>query len=297
MKIAVTGSTGLIGSRLVAALEGDGHDIVRLVRPGSRSAGVAWDPAAGTIDAAGLEGVDAAVHLAGEGIAEKRWSTEQKRKIIESRRQGTTLLATALAGLDPKPAVLLSASGVDYYGDTGEELVTEETGPGSGFLTDVCLAWEGAAQPAVDAGIRTCFLRTAMVLDASGGALGKMLTLFKLGLGGRIGSGRQWWAWIAVDDWVGAARFLLEHEVSGPVNLSAPEPVRNADFTKALGAVLGRPTFLPVPSFGPKLLLGSELASTLLHASHRVVPAVLEREGYAFAHRDVTSALRGVLGR
>ncbi len=161
----------------------------------------------------------------------------------------------------------------------------------------MCLAWEGATQPAVDAGIRTCHLRTAMVLDGSGGALGKMLTLFKLGLGGRIGSGRQWWAWISIDDWVGAARFLLDHDVAGPVNLAGPEPVRNADFTKALGSVLGRPTFLPVPSFGPKLLLGSELASTLLHASHRVVPAVLGREGYAFQHPDVTSALRSVLGR
>lgn len=300
MRVAVTGSTGLLGSRLVRDLRAAGDEVVRVVRPGSAGGDidvVRWDPAAGTIDAAALEGVDAVVHLAGEGIAEKRWTDEQKRRILDSRRQGTSVLAEALAGLDRPPSVLLSASGVDYYGDTGDDVVTEERGPGGGFLAEVCVAWEAAAQPAVDAGIRTAFLRTTMVLAAEGGALPRMLLPFKLGVGGRLGSGRQWWASISIDDWVAAARFLLVHDVAGPVNMAGPEPVRNADFTKALGAVLRRPTLLPTPSFAPKLLLGSELAETLLHASHRVEPAALARAGFTFRHPDVTSALRGVLGR
>ena len=291
MRVAVTGSTGFLGSRLIASLEGERHDVVRVRRPAT------WDPDAGTIDRDAFEGVDAVVHLAGEGIAEKRWSDEQKRRILESRTKGTTLLAETLAGLDRRPAVLLSASGVDVYGDTGEEVVTEEHPAGTGWISDVCRAWEGATRPASDAGIRTVLLRTAMVLGRDGGALPRMLLPFKLGLGGRIGSGRQWWSWISIDDWVGAARFLLAGDLSGPVNMAAPEPVRNADFTKALGSVLRRPTILPTPSFAPKLLLGSELAETLLHSSHRVVPAALEAAGYPFAHLDVTSALRGVLGR
>ena len=291
MRVAVTGSTGFLGSHLVADLTQDGHDVVRVRRPGT------WDPEAGTIDAAAFEGVDAVVHLAGEGIAEKRWSDEQKRRILDSRTKGTTLLAETLAGLTTKPKVLLSGSAMGIYGDRGDEVLTETSAPGDGFLPDVCRAWEGAAQPAVDGGIRTAFLRTGLVLDPKGGALGKMLPLFKLGVGGRMGNGRQWWAWISIDDWVGAARFLLDHEVSGPVNLTGPEPVTNADFTKALAGVLHRPAALPVPAFGPKLLLGGELAENLLFTSLRVVPEVLEREGFAFQHRDVTSALRGVLHR
>lgn len=301
MRIAITGSTGFIGSRLVDALRNDGHDVVRLVRPSSRRPGdagtdtVAWDPAAGHIDAAGLGGIDAAVHLAGEGIGEKRWTDEQKRRIVDSRRQGTSLLSEALAGLPTPPAVLLSASGMDYYGDRGDEVLTEASGPGTGFLAEVCQEWEASAQPAVDAGIRTVFLRTTMVLDRSGGALGKMLPLFKLGLGGRMGTGRQWWSWITLDDWVAAARFLLDGDVAGPVNVGAPEPVTNAAFTKALGAVLRRPTIVPVPSFGPRLLAGRELADALLHTSHRVAPRALADAGFEFRHRDVTSAFRAVL--
>ena len=295
MRVAVTGSTGLLGSRLVAALSADGHEVVRLVRPGSTADGVRWDPAAGTIDAAGLDGVDAAVHLAGEGIAEQRWDDEQKRRILESRTQGTTVLANALAGLPRPPAVLLSGSAMGIYGDRGDEVLTEASAPGDGFLPDVCRAWEAAAQPAAHAGIRTAFLRTGLVLDAAGGALAKMLPLFKLGVGGRMGSGRQWWSWIAIEDWVGAVRFLLANDVAGPVNLTAPAPVTNADFTTALGAVVRRPTLLPVPAFGPKLLLGKELAHDLLFTSLRVVPEVLEREGYPFAHREVTEALRAAL--
>jgi uncharacterized protein (TIGR01777 family) len=292
MRVAVTGSTGFLGSRLVTSLRERGHEVVRVVRPGSR-------PVEGPTvlaDAAGLDGVDAVVHLAGEGIATKRWTDEQKRRILDSRVEGTTSLAKVLAGLDRKPRVLLSASGMDYYGDTGDEVVTEEHPRGTGFLADVCEAWESSTAPARDAGIRVAFLRTTMVLGQGGGALDKMLTLFKLGLGGRIGSGRQWWSWISVDDWVAATTFLLDADVHGPVNLGAPEPVRNLDFTKALGSVLHRPTVLPVPAFGPRLLLGRGLADTLLESSHRIAPAVLEREGFTFRHRDVTTAFRSVLG-
>lgn len=289
MRIAVTGSSGFLGSKLVDGLTAGGHDVVRVRRPQT------WDPDAGTIDAAALEGIDAAVHLAGEGIAEKRWDDEQKRRILESRTKGTSLLARTLASLDRPPAVLLSASAMGIYGDRGDEVLTETSPLGDGFLPDVCRAWEAAAQPAVDAGIRTAFLRTGLVLDRRGGALGKMLPLFKLGVGGRLGSGRQWWSWISVDDWVGAVRFLLEADVAGPVNLTGPKPATNGEFTKALGSVVRRPTALPVPSFGPRLLLGKELAHELLFTSLRVEPRVLEGRGYGFRHRDVTSALRGVL--
>ena len=290
MRVAVTGSSGFLGSRLVADLTAAGHDVVRVRRPQT------WDPDGGTIDAAALEGIDAAVHLAGEGIAEKRWDDEQKRRILESRTKGTTLLARTLASLDRPPTVLLSGSAMGVYGDRGDEILTEDSAPGDGFLPDVCRAWEAAAQPAIDAGVRTAFLRTGLVLDRGGGALAKMLPLFKLGVGGRLGSGRQWWSWISLDDWVGAVLFLLDADVAGPVNLTGPAPVTNAEFTKALGSVVRRPTALPVPAFGPRLLLGKELAHDLLFTSLRVEPRVLEGAGYAFRHRDVTSALRTVLG-
>ena len=299
MDVAVTGSSGLIGSALVRSLEADGHTVVPVVRrparPGERV--VAWDPAAGTIDAAALEGLDAVVHLAGEGIAEKRWSAEQKRRILDSRTHGTVLLAGALAGLERPPGVLLSGSAIGYYGDRGDEVLTEASTPGDIFLSEVCVAWEAAAQAAVEAGIRTAHLRTGIVLDAGGGALAKTLPLFKLGLGGRLGPGTQWWSWISLADEVSAIRFLLEAEVAGPVNLTGPAPVTNADFTTALGRVLGRPTALPVPRFGPKLLLGGELAEQLLFASQRVLPSVLEQAGFRFAHPDVETALRAVLDR
>lgn len=300
MRVAITGSTGLLGSRLVRDLRAAGHDVVRVVRPSSRADDgpvLHWDPEAGTIDAAALEGLDAVVHLAGENIGARRWDDEQKRRIRDSRVQSTAVLAEALAGLATKPAVLLSASGADYYGDTGDEVVTEDDPAGSGFMAEVSVAWEGAARPAVDAGIRTCFLRSGIVLDAAGGALPRMLLPFKLGLGGRIGDGRQWWPWISLEDWAGAARFLLDHDVRGPVNLVGPEPVRNREFTAALGAVLHRPTLLPTPRIVPRLLLGDELARSLLYVSHRNLPAVLEAAGYDFRHPDVASAFRAALGR
>jgi len=298
MDIAVTGASGLIGSRLVDTLTADGHRPVRLVRRDPRPGedAVRWDPAAGEIDAASLEGIEAVVHLAGEGIAEKRWSAEQKRRILDSRVQGTTLLATALAGLQRRPSVLLSGSAIGFYGDRGDEELTESSSPGDIFLADVCRAWEAATAPAEQAGIRVAHLRTGIVLDRNGGALAKTLPLFRLGLGGRLGSGRQWWSWIGIDDEVGAIRFLLDAEVSGPVNLTAPAPVTNAEFTKVLGRVLGRPTALPVPAFGPKLLLGAELAEQLLFTSARVLPGVLESAGYQFSAPDLEGALRKELG-
>ena len=262
MRIAITGSTGLIGGALRRSLEADGHSVTRIVRADGGAGTVRWDPEAGQLDPAALEGLDAVVHLAGEGIGEKRWTEAQKQRIFESRTKGTTLLTTALAALDAKPAVLVSGSAVGFYGDRGDEQLTESSPPGHGFITDLVLAWEGATAPASDAGIRVAMIRSGIVLDRDGGALPRMARLTKLGLLGKLGRGTQWMSWISLADEVGAIRFLLEHEVVGPVNLTAPTPVTNAVFTKALGRVLHRPTFLPVPSFGPKLLLGTELART-----------------------------------
>jgi hypothetical protein len=294
MRIAVTGSSGLIGSALVRSLRADGHEVVRIVRsagdPGDPI--VRWDLDARTIDAAGLEVLDGVVHLAGEGIGDKRWTDERKRQVLGSRTVGTSLLAEALAGLSAPPPVLLSGSAIGFYGDRGDEVLTEASEPGSGFLSEICTAWEAATRPAADAGIRTALLRTGIVLAREGGVLGKLLPLFRLALGGRLGKGTQWMSWISIDDEVGAIRFLLEHDVSGPVNLTAPEPVTNAEFTKVFGAVLGRPAVLPVPAFGPKLLLGGELAQELLFASQRVAPTVLEANGYDFRHRGLEAALR-----
>lgn len=297
MQVAITGSTGLIGSSLVGALRDAGHTAIRLVRHGNPGRGeVAWDPAAGTIDAAGLEGVDAVVNLAGAGIGDERWTDERKRLILESRTKGTGLLARTLAGLDRKPSVLLSASGIDYYPDAGDEILTEATRSGEGFLTDVCIRWEGATAPAQDAGIRTCLLRTGIVQSADGGALQKTLLPFKLGIGGRLGSGEQWWSWISIDDHVRAMLHLIESQVEGPVNLTAPNPVTNQEYTKALGRALGRPTLLPIPKLGPRLLLGKELAETLLYSSRRVHPAVLEADGFVFRHPTIDVCLADLLG-
>jgi uncharacterized protein (TIGR01777 family) len=302
VRVAVTGSSGLIGSALRASLEADGHEVVRVVRTGSPGVAgptIEWDLSNRTIDAAGLDGVDAVVHLAGEPIGAKRLSHEQKRAILVSRVVGTTVLAEAMSGLASPPAVLVSASGVNYYGDRGDEVLDETSGPGPGsFLTDVCVAWEAATEPATAAGIRTCVIRTGMVLDAHGGALAKMLPLFKLGLGGRFGDGRAWMPWIHIDDHIGAIRFLVDHDVAaGPFNLTAPAPATNAEFAKVLGHVLGRPAVLPVPKFGPKLLVGGELAEELLFTSMRVQPAALLAAGYQFRYTDLESALRAALGK
>jgi uncharacterized protein (TIGR01777 family) len=298
MDIAVTGSTGLIGTALCRRLEADGHTAIRLVRRPvtSGESAIRWDPASGTIDAASLEGVGAVVHLAGAGIADKRWTAERKREILDSRTRSTALLSATLAGLDRKPDVLVSGSAIGFYGDRGDEALTEQSAPGKDFLAEICTVWEADTRPAVDAGVRVATIRTGIVLSAEGGALPKLLPLFKLGLGGRMGSGRQWWSWISMDDEIGAICHLLDHPVSGPVNLTAPDPRTNADFAKALGKVMGRPSILPVPSFGPKLVIGGELAKALLFTSARVLPTVLESSGYTFTHPDLEGALSSVLG-
>lgn len=299
MDVVITGSSGLIGTALRAALEDAGHRPIALVRraptPGADE--IQWDVEAGTIDASSLEGIDAVVHLAGAGIGDKRWNAAYKRLVLESRTKGTALLAETLAGLDDKPSVFLSGSAIGYYGPRGEEIITEATPAGDTFLADVCVQWEAAAQPAVDAGIPTAFLRTGIVQTAEGGALQKQLPLFKLGVGGRFGSGRQYQSWITLDDEVGAIVHLLAAGVTGPVNLTAPEPVTNAEFAKTLGKVLKRPAVFPVPAFGPRLLLGREMADALLFESQRILPEVLEASGYTFQHPTLETGLRAVLGK
>ncbi|MFN0091909.1 MAG: TIGR01777 family oxidoreductase [Acidimicrobiales bacterium] len=301
MQIAITGSSGFIGGALVTELTRLGHRPIRVVRSGGgdRAEGerIEWDIAQGRIDAAAFEGLDAVVHLAGAPIA-KRWTPAHRAEILDSRVKGTTLLAGALSGLDRPPATLLSGSAIGFYGERGDELLTEASPRGDGFLAEVCEQWEAAAEPAREAGVRVAALRTGMVLDRRGGALAKMLPLFRLGVGGRLGGGRQWWPWITLDDVLGAIVHLLSSpEVSGPVNLTAPEPVTNGGFTAALAGALRRPALLPVPAFGPRLALGRELADNLLFTSARVMPAVLCGSGYAFRHPDIVTGLAAATGR
>ncbi len=299
MDVVITGSSGLIGTALLPALTAAGHRPIRLVRrsPASGADEIQWDPAAGTIDSASLEGIDAVIHLAGAGIGDKRWNDAYKQLVLESRTKSTSLLARTLAGLSSKPGVLLSGSAVGFYGPRGDEVITEATPAGDTFLADVCVQWEASATPAVDAGIRTVFLRTGVVQTPEGGPLKKMLPLFKLGLGGSFGNGSQYFPWITLDDEVGAVVHLLTSDDRGPVNLTAPGAATNREFTKALGKVLKRPTLLPVPAFAPKLLLGKEMAESLLFESQRIAPTVLEASGYTFAHPDIETGLRAVLGR
>ncbi|MDQ3304978.1 MAG: TIGR01777 family oxidoreductase [Actinomycetota bacterium] len=298
MDVAVTGASGFIGTALVGALTDAGHQVRRLVRrPPSAPDEVRWDPEAGTIDATGLAGVDAVVNLAGEGIASQRWTDEQKRRIRESRTASTRLIAETVAGLDPHPAVLLSGSAIGYYGHRGDEELTEASPPGTDFLAGVCVDWEAAVQPAVDAGVRTACLRTGIVLDPHGGALARMLPLFRLGVGGPFGRGHQWWSWISLADEVGAILHLLSAGVAGAVNLTAPQPEPNAELTRTLGRVLSRPALVPIPRIGPSVLLGSELSQSLLYDSIRVVPAALTESGYTFRHPDLETALRAMLDK
>ena len=296
MDVVVSGSSGLIGSALKEALQSAGHRVVAMSRSKTGGEAIHWDPAAGVIDAGGLEGVGAVVHLAGEGIGNKRWNEDQKAKIRDSRVRGTTLLAETLAKLAQPPQVLLSGSAVGFYGNRGDEVLTETSRPGDGFLADLCVAWEEAATPAREAGIRVSHLRTGIVLSGGGGALPKMLTPFKLGVGGKLGSGKQWMSWISLEDEVGAIVHLLGGDApAGPVNLTAPNPVPNADFTKALGKALGRPTVLPAPKFGLKTILGGEMAEELLLFSQRALPTRLLDSGYTFRHPGLDDALRSAL--
>jgi uncharacterized protein (TIGR01777 family) len=297
LRIAVSGGGGLVGSALAAALGGEGHRVVGLVRRKSAAGPdeVLWDPATGRIDTAALEGVDAMVHLAGENIASARWSAAQKERIRTSRIEGTRLVAGALAGLARPPRVLVNASAIGYYGDRDDELLDEDSASGSGFLAETCVAWEAATEPAYRAGLRVVLLRIGIVLSMAGGALGRMLTPFRLGLGGRVGDGRQFMSWIALDDLVEVIRrAVLDESLAGPINAVAPRPVRNAEFTRALGRALRRPTPLPVPAWAVRLAFG-EMGEALLLAGARVAPARLERAGFAFRHADVGAALRSIL--
>jgi uncharacterized protein len=297
MKILVSGSHGLVGKALIKSLTDDGHEIVRLVRH-ERSFGtleVEWHPNQGRIDAQHLEGFDAVVHLAGESIAAGRWTDDRKREIRESRTKGTSLLSQSLARLSRPPSVFMSASAIGYYGDRADELLTETSAPGKGFLAGVCVEWEAAAKPAVGKGIRTVFARFGIILDTNGGALAKMLTPFRMGIGGRVGDGKQWMSWIALDDVIAAMKFLLaDSAVQGPVNIVAPNPVTNATFTKSLGRILSRPTFFPVPAFGARLAFG-EMADALLLSSQKVEPSVLEDRGFLFKWPTLEPALKHIL--
>jgi uncharacterized protein (TIGR01777 family) len=303
MKVIVTGSTGLVGSALVRSLLADGDGVTRLVRGGAQTfsapgtKAVRWEPESGEVDAKELEGHDAAVHLAGESIADGRWSDEKKRRIRESRVKGTRLLAETLAHLNEKPKVLVSASAIGFYGDRGDEVLREESASGEDFLSEVCREWEKATLAASQAGIRVVHVRIGVVLSAKGGALAKMSTPFKLGMGGKVGDGRQYMSWITLDDLIAIIRRAVTDEsLRGPVNAVAPNPVTNEEFTKALGHALGRPTFLSMPAFAARLAFG-EMADALLLSSARVEPARLNEAGFKFSHPKIDEALRHVLGK
>ena len=300
MKIAVAGASGLIGSALLPTLRADGHEVLQLVRRTPRSAEEhRWDPQHRRIDPGLLEDVDAVVNLAGVGVGDRRWNERHKQAVLTSRVDSTATLGQALgdaAVADPdRPRVLLNGSAVGWYGDTGSRVVDESAPAGDDFLARVCVAWEDATRPAEDAGVRVVRLRTGLVL-ARGGLLGRMLPIFRAGLGGRLGSGRQYMPWISLHDEIAAIRFLLTHPVSGPVNLCGPEPVTNADFTEALGRVLHRPTALPVPGPALWVVLG-EFAQVGVLAGQRAVPAELTEAGFRFRHTDVEAALRAALTR
>ena len=295
MKIAVTGASGLIGSALVPHLRGSGHDVMRLVRrPAASVDEISWDPQSGSVDLTRLEGTDAVIHLAGAGVGDHRWTDAYKREILDSRVDGTHTIVRAMTALEKRPAVLVSASAIGWYGDTGDRPVDETAPAGTGFLADVVRAWEVAAGPAAAAGIRVVHPRTGLVVSSKGGAWARMLPLFKAGLGGKLGSGRQYWSWISLRDEIRALVFLLENEaLSGPVNLTAPTPLTNAEVTSIMGTVLHRPTLLPAPAFALKAALGE--FSTEVLGSARVIPAVLESTGFTFEDPTLESALRAAL--
>jgi uncharacterized protein (TIGR01777 family) len=291
MKLLVTGSTGLVGMALLDHLARAGHEVAPVVRQKSKGGSIYWNPASGEIDIASLEGFDAAVHLAGENIASGRWTQEKKDRIRDSRVKGTRLLAESLAKVQRPPRVLVSASAVGYYGDRGTEVLKEDSPPGQGFLPEVCRQWEAATDPATRKGIRVVHTRFGIILSAKGGALAKMLLPFKLGIAGKIGSGRQYMSWISLDDVCGVIVHAIEaSSLHGPVNTVSPNPVTNLEFTKALGRTLSRPTIFPLPSAAARIVLG-EMANDLLLASARVEPVKLQATRYAFRHRDLEPTL------
>ena len=296
MKILVGGSSGLVGTALIKSLEADGHEVFRLVRhaPTSKTE-VEWSPDRYSIALARIEGFEAVVNLAGESIAEGRWTDEKKRRIRESRVKGTKLLGDALANLTVRPKLFICASAIGYYGNRGDEILTEASPPGKDFLADVCVEWEKATALATEKGIRVVNARFGVILDQHGGALKKMLPPFRMGVGGKIGSGEQWMSWIALDDVLGALNFALTNDsLRGPVNFVAPNPVTNAEFTKTLGKVLSRPTLFPIPAFGVRLMFG-EMGEALLLGGQRVAPERLKECSYTFQCPELLAALRHVL--
>ncbi len=297
-RIAITGATGLIGRALSASLTADGHRVARVLRDPSaaKAEDIVWDPEADSMDPAGLEGVDAVVHLAGEPIGASRWTAETRRRIHDSRVRGTDLLARTLAGLEQRPAVFVSSSAVGVYGDRDAEELTEDSSHGDDFLADVCVAWEQAADPAREAGIRVVHPRTGVVIAKDGPLIDKVELPFRLGVGGKVGSGRQFVPWISLDDEVAALRFLIDRPLQGPVNLTGPNPATNLELTKALGTVLRRPTIMPIPSFAIRLLYG-EMGETLATVSQRVLPRRLLDAGFSFRHTTILAALSAAFGR
>ena len=298
MKILITGASGLIGQALTKQLNASGHTTVAAVRrEPRRNDEVQWNPATGEMSPSAFDGVDAVVHLAGAGIGDKRWTDSYKMEILQSRTLGTALLADTMASLDKKPSMFLSGSAIGIYGVRDDTELGEDAAIGTGFLADVCRDWEATSASASAAGIRTVLLRTGIVLSPKGGALKKQLPLFKLGLGGKFGNGKQWQSWISITDEVNAIIHLLTSNLSGAVNLTAPNAVTNAEFTRVLASVVSRPAILPIPSFGPKLLLGGELADALLFTGQRVVPNALVADGFHFAHPTLDVALRALLNK
>lgn len=297
MRILVTGSSGLIGSALTPRLDQQGDTTVRLGRDAAAGDGMWWDPEAGVIDLSGAGGIDAVVHLAGENLV-GRWTEEKKRRIRDSRVGGTRLLCRALAALPGRPQVLVAASAVGYYGDRGDEEVGEESPPGTGFLAEVCREWEAATQPAGEAGVRVVLLRLGIVLTPTGGALARMLGAFKAGLGGPMGGGHHWLSWVTLEDVLGAVRHALTHDdLSGPVNVVAPNPVTQAEFARTLAKVLHRPALVHTPAFVLRILLGREMVDEMLLASTRVRPQRLMESGFTFEYTELETALRALLGR
>ncbi len=295
MKVLITGSSGLVGSALTDFFVANGDEVIRLMRRSAPADSPVWDPENGEIDLAGVRDISAVVHLAGDNLGEGRWNDRKKNSILNSRVKGTKLLSKYFAAIEPKPYVIMSASAVGYYGNRGEERVDESSEPGKGFLADVCRQWEEATASAVDAGIRVVNLRLGVVLSTRGGAIKKMLLPFRIGLGGVIGSGKQYMSWVSIDDVIGMIQHIIANEaLCGPVNLVSPNSVSNREFTKTLGQVLNRPTIFPMPAFAARIAFG-EMANELLLSGARVYPKILLESGYKFRYPNLSSALEHLL--